>query len=225
MKVMLPLAAFLLVLPLHVAAAQEPHGAVTAFEEFVAAVNAKDGREVSRFVSIRDWAALAKSGKQDELISPMIAAAQKEGATFSFTETEGSNFFLTGMVIIHPDEVRVPVLKGGDPWTLDVATLVGEVEVSEEEQDAFNSIGQLVSVLNAYKQSAGTFPTTEQGLQALIEKPTSDPIPSRWFRLRREIPKDPWGNEFNYKSDGGDITVRSLGPDGKESEDDLVNPF
>ena len=226
MKTLLSFAALLLVMPIYgVTAAEEPHDAVTAFKEFVAAVNAKDGRKVSRFVSLNKWAALAKSGRKDELISPMIAAAQKADATFSFEETEGSDFFLTGVVTIQPEGIRVPVLKGGDPWTLDVDTLVGEVAVSEEEKDAFNKIGQLVSNLNAYKQSAGIYPSTEQGLQALMEKPASDPVPSRWFRLRREIPTDPWGNDFIYTSDENGITVRSLGKDGIESEDDLFNPF
>ena len=223
---MLLLAALLLIMPAYTfSAAGEPHGAITAFKKFVAAVDAKDGREVSRFVSLNDWARLAKSGRKEDLISPMIAAAQMADATFSVEETAGSGVFLTGVITIQAAEVRVPVLKGGDPWTLDVDSLVGDVVVSDDEKEAFNNIGQLVSNLNSYKQSAGVYPSTEQGLQSLMEKPSSDPVPSRWFRLRREIPIDPWGNEFIYTSNETGITVRSLGQDGIESDDDLVNPF
>ena len=206
------------------ASAEEEHGAIVAFKGFVAAAKARDGA-VRHFISPNDWAVLVKSGKKDELIPKMIAAAEKDGAQFSFRETEGSNFFLTGEIRIEPDGVVVPVQRGGDPWTLDVNTLVGEVEVTEDEKKTFRLIGRFVMNLNSYKQSAGSYPTTDQGLQALAVKPTTDPVPRRWFRLQSEIAKDPWGNDFVYEATEGGFTLRSLGPDGEESEDDLVSPF
>src|SRR5881397_1814030 len=48
----------------------------------------------------------------------------------------------------------------------------------------------------------GFYPTTEQGLQALVTQPDKDPRPARWYQLFRELPKDPWGNEYIYRSPG-----------------------
>ena len=225
MKGTFPLIILFLAFTLPLASAGEPHGAVTAFREFVAAFKAKDGRKIGHFITPHQWPALVKSGKREEIIPKLVAAAEKDGATFSFEETKGGGMFLTGEVIIQPADLRVPVQKGGDPWTLDVGKLAGEVEVAAEEKQAYLTIGQLIGNLNFYKDSAGSYPSTEQGLEALMVKPTIDPVPRRWFRLRSEIPKDPWGNDFVYSATADGITIRSLGPDGKESGDDIVNPF
>ena len=65
---------------------------------------------------------------------------------------------------------------------------------------AKEDIVQFKSALQAYSIDCGTFPTTEQGLSALWKKPSLVPIPSGWNGpyLDREIPKDPWGNEYQY---------------------------
>ena len=48
----------------------------------------------------------------------------------------------------------------------------------------------------------GFFPTTEQGLQALVTQPSSDPAPTRWYQLYKELPKDPWNNTYIYINPG-----------------------
>ena len=45
-------------------------------------------------------------------------------------------------------------------------------------------------------------PTTEQGLQALVNMPTSDPKPSKWYQMMEHLPKDPWGHEYVYVCPG-----------------------
>jgi len=49
--------------------------------------------------------------------------------------------------------------------------------------------------LKLYESMNGFYPTTDQGLQALVVQPDSDPRPTRWYQLYKEVPKDPWQNE------------------------------
>lgn len=68
-------------------------------------------------------------------------------------------------------------------------------------------------------------PTQEQGLTALVERPTSDPQPERWRPYLKEPMLDPWGNEYQYRYPAQKSTnkydIYSLGEDGVESEDDI----
>ncbi|NNC89032.1 MAG: hypothetical protein HKN82_11290 [Akkermansiaceae bacterium] len=225
MKSAVSFATICLLFAAHPASAEEEHGAIKAFKLVVAAAKAKDGGKIRHFIASHHWPALAKSGKKDELIGKMIAAAEKDGATFSYRDTEGPSHQLNGEILIEPDGVRVPVAKAGDPWGLDVKKLVGEVKVTSEEKQAYDLMAGYVSNLGSYKESIGSYPTTAQGLQALAVKPTTDPVPRRWFRLIPAIAKDPWGNDFVYEASKDGIKLRSLGPDGKESDDDIVSPF
>src|SRR5882724_11073583 len=56
--------------------------------------------------------------------------------------------------------------------------------------------------LKLYESMNGFVPTTEQGLKALVVQPDTDPKPSRWYQLFKELPKDPWQNEYIYLSPG-----------------------
>ena len=56
--------------------------------------------------------------------------------------------------------------------------------------------------LKLYESMNGFYPTTEQGLQALVTQPDSDPKPSRWYQLFKEGPKDPWHNNYIYRCPG-----------------------
>ncbi|MBI9084281.1 MAG: type II secretion system major pseudopilin GspG [Desulfobacterales bacterium] len=81
-------------------------------------------------------------------------------------------------------------------------------------------IASLETTLKLYKLDNGTYPTTEQGLQALISKPDSGPGSRNWreggYLEKSKVPKDPWGNEFIYLSPGahGDFDIICYGADG-----------
>jgi general secretion pathway protein G len=83
--------------------------------------------------------------------------------------------------------------------------------------------------LERYEMENGFFPTTEQGLRALIEKPTGTPAPQEWSGPYISEPNDPWGRPYNYRcpsqnSNPVGFDVWSLGPDGKDqTEDDIAN--
>jgi general secretion pathway protein G len=81
-------------------------------------------------------------------------------------------------------------------------------------------ISALETALKLYKLDNGVYPSTEQGLQALVEKPESGNVPNKWrdggYLDKNKVPKDPWGNEFVYLSPGinGDFDIISYGSDG-----------
>jgi general secretion pathway protein G len=56
--------------------------------------------------------------------------------------------------------------------------------------------------LMQYEAMNGFYPTTEQGIQALVSQPESEPRPTRWYPFFRELPKDPWGSPYVYRCPG-----------------------
>jgi general secretion pathway protein G len=73
------------------------------------------------------------------------------------------------------------------------------VEIARIER-ARSDIQNIKTQLLYYEVSNGTLPTTEQGLQALVQRPAGDPAPKRWMQLLPSIPEDPWGVPYQYRS-------------------------
>ncbi len=87
---------------------------------------------------------------------------------------------------------------------------------------AKHDIQSLVGVLKLYKLDNGDYPTTSQGLQALVSKPDSDPRPRNWKQPYIErLPKDPWDRPYQYLNPGvhGTIDVFTMGADGQPGGD------
>jgi general secretion pathway protein G len=84
---------------------------------------------------------------------------------------------------------------------------------------AVNDIRALESALNLYRLDNGVYPSTEQGLNALVQKPDTGNIPRNWKSggYLDHLQKDPWGNGYQYLSPGvhGDIDIFTLGRDGQ----------
>jgi len=82
-------------------------------------------------------------------------------------------------------------------------------------------IAALVTALNSYKLDNFTYPTTEQGLDALLHKPNGTPEAPKWHQYLEKTPKDPWGRPYLYLHPGthGDVDVFSYGADGKPGGD------
>lgn len=91
-----------------------------------------------------------------------------------------------------------------------------EARVVKAKQD----IQALESALDLYKLDNYTYPTTEQGLDALVNQPTSDPVPSNWKSggYIKKLHKDPWQRDYLYLYPGeqGEYDIYSLGADGIE---------
>jgi general secretion pathway protein G len=84
-------------------------------------------------------------------------------------------------------------------------------------------IENLEGALKLYKLDNGMYPTTEQGLESLVQKPTTGAIPKNWreggYLEKAQVPMDPWGNPYAYLSPGvknKDFDLKSLGADGEE---------
>ena len=84
---------------------------------------------------------------------------------------------------------------------------------------AKHDISSIVQALKLYRLDNSRYPTTEQGLSALVAKPTSEPIPQNWKPngYVDRLPKDPWGFAYQYSNPGAraEIDVFSLGADNK----------
>ncbi|MEO6445675.1 MAG: type II secretion system major pseudopilin GspG [Gemmatimonadaceae bacterium] len=84
----------------------------------------------------------------------------------------------------------------------------------------------LGTALDNYRLDNGSYPTSEQGLKALREKPTREPVPANWRGpyLRKEVPQDPWGVAYVFRSPGtrnaNGYDLMTLGRDGKAGGSD-----
>ncbi|WP_120997254.1 type II secretion system major pseudopilin GspG [Stutzerimonas urumqiensis] len=102
-------------------------------------------------------------------------------------------------VMSRPDQAKVTVAKG--------------------------DIKAIAAALDMYKLDNFAYPSTQQGLEALVERPTGNPQPKNWNRdgYLKRLPQDPWGNDYQYLSPGteGPFDLYSLGADGKQGGSDL----
>ncbi|MCQ2033332.1 general secretion pathway protein G [Stutzerimonas stutzeri] len=102
-------------------------------------------------------------------------------------------------VMSRPDQAKVTVAKG--------------------------DIKAVAAALDMYKLDNFAYPSTQQGLEALVNKPSGNPQPKNWNRdgYLKRLPKDPWGNDYQYLSPGtqGQFDLYSFGADGKPGGSDL----
>jgi general secretion pathway protein G len=113
-------------------------------------------------------------------------------------------------------EIMVVVAILGILAALVVPKIMGrpdEARIVAAKQD----IASIRQALNLYRLDNLRYPTTEQGLQALVVKPTSGPIPGNWKHggYLERLPGDPWGSPYQYLSPGvhGEVDIFSLGAD------------
>ncbi|MGB5619516.1 MAG: type II secretion system major pseudopilin GspG [Desulfobacterales bacterium] len=103
--------------------------------------------------------------------------------------------------------------------------LMGRTEQAKEVQTRVQIEG-LETALKLYKLDNGVYPTTEQGLQALVEEPDVENVSQNWrkggYLEKGKVPKDPWGNEFIYLAPGiqSDYDITSYGADGVPGGED-----
>ncbi len=89
---------------------------------------------------------------------------------------------------------------------------------------AQTDITAIGAALDMYKLDNGAYPSTQQGLEALVKKPAGNPQPKSWNQdgYLKKLPVDPWGNPYQYLSPGtkGKLDLYSLGADSKEGGED-----
>lgn len=106
-----------------------------------------------------------------------------------------------------------------------LATIVGVNVIGQSDKarvtKAQADLKQLEQALHLYKLDNGIYPTSEQGLQALVQKPTTGPQPRKYNAegYIQKFPEDPWGNPYIYLSDGQKFVLKCLGADGEQGGD------
>ncbi len=122
-------------------------------------------------------------------------------------------------------ELMVVIVILGILAGLVVPRIMGRPEEAKQVK-AKIQIESLESALKLYKLDNGMYPSTEQGLQALVEPPEVGTLPKKWrkggYLEKGRVPKDPWGNEFVYLSPGvnDDYDIISYGADGVSGGED-----
>jgi general secretion pathway protein G len=114
-------------------------------------------------------------------------------------------------------EIMVVVFILGLLITLVAPRILGRTDEARQTKAAAD-IKAIEQALALYKLDNGSFPTSEQGLQALVTRPTTGLIPRRWNPdgYLEKPPIDPWGTPYVYQSDGNAYVLRSFGADGAE---------
>lgn len=109
-----------------------------------------------------------------------------------------------------------------------VPRLAGRSEEARVAAAKADIKGNLSLALRLYEVDNGRYPSSSQGLDALLAKPSSPPLPTNWKGpYIEQEPLDPWGKTYVYRYPGThpprEYDLSSLGPDGEESEDDVNN--
>ena len=133
----------------------------------------------------------------------------------STTSRRSAGFTLLEMVIVLG---IIAMILGGAIFAM---RGIGDAAKLKQVEADFKSFE---SALAMYKLNAGQFPTTQQGLKALQDKPSSTPVPRRWVQVMSKVNQDPWGSEYGYRFPGkkraNEFEIISKGPDGLDNTPD-----
>lgn len=133
---------------------------------------------------------------------------------------------LTGFTLI---ELMLVVIIIGTLAALVIPRLAGRAEQARNTAVKADILSNIPLALDLYELDNGAYPTTQQGLDALIEKPTTAPLAKNWNGpYLKKKPADPWGNQYRYVSPGvhntEDYDLFSVGKDNSEGgNDDIGN--
>jgi len=127
-------------------------------------------------------------------------------------------------------EIMLVVIIIGVLVAMVVPSISGRGEQARKTAAKTDIESNISNALDLYQLDNGRYPTTEQGLNALLQQPTVEPIPAKWngpYLKKKKLPKDPWGHDYVFVSPGAHNTdsydLSSYGADGVESKDDITN--
>jgi general secretion pathway protein G len=110
-----------------------------------------------------------------------------------------------------------------------LAAIIVPKVMSRPEQARIVKVKQdilaIQSALDLYKLDSGLYPTTDQGLQSLANKPSTQPIPRNWKAdgYLQDVPMDPWGHAYQYVNNNEKLRIFSYGPRGKTGNSEIDN--
>ena len=113
-------------------------------------------------------------------------------------------------------EMMVVVVIIGVLAALIVPNVLGKLDEAKVTA-ARTDISTITQALKFYKLDNQRYPTQDQGLQALVAKPATEPMPPNWKPYLEKLPNDPWGRPYQYLNPGvkGEVDVMSYGADGQ----------
>jgi general secretion pathway protein G len=119
-------------------------------------------------------------------------------------------------------EIMVVILILGLLATIVVQSLRGAADKAKKVK-AQADLAEYKTALDRFYLDNGYYPSSDQGLTALVSAPASGRIPANYESggYIERITKDPWGQPYFYQSDGSTYVLKSYGPDGIESSDDI----
>jgi general secretion pathway protein G len=127
-------------------------------------------------------------------------------------------------------EIMLVVIIIGILAAMIVPNIAGRSDMARKTAARTDIESNLATTLDLYHMDTGRYPTTEQGLIALVKAPTTGPVSAQWsgpYLKKKRVPKDPWGHEYIYVCPGvhnpDNYDLSSLGADGVESSDDITN--
>src|SRR5208282_5959060 len=119
-------------------------------------------------------------------------------------------------------EIMVVILILGLLATIVVQSLRGAADKAKKTK-AQADLAEIKTALDRYYLDNGYYPSSDQGLTALVSAPTNGRVPANYESggYIERLPQDPWGAPYFYQSDGNSYVLKSFGPDGVESADDI----
>ena len=121
-------------------------------------------------------------------------------------------------------EILIVVFIIGLLATIVSVNVIGRTDEARRTK-AIADLKKIESAMHLYKLDNGRYPTTDQGIAALIQKPTGGPQPRKYppdaYLDTSKPPDDPWGGPYVYLSDGQSYILRSLGADGEQGGEGL----
>lgn len=122
-------------------------------------------------------------------------------------------------------EIMVVIVILGVLASMIVPNLLGNKDKADR-QKVVSDVVALENALDMYKLDNGSYPSSDQGLQALVSEPSGSPEPRNYREdgYIKRLPEDPWGNEYllNNPGEHGKIDILSVGFDGEEGTDDDI---
>ena len=135
--------------------------------------------------------------------------------------------FKRGFTLI---EIMLVVIIIGILVAMIVPNIAGRSEQARKTAARTDIESNISTALDLYRMDVGQYPTTEQGLSALVTAPTASPVPAQWngpYLKKKRVPKDPWGREYVYVSPGThnpeSYDLSSLGASGTEGSGNVSN--
>jgi general secretion pathway protein G len=127
-------------------------------------------------------------------------------------------------------EILLVVIIIGILVAMIVPNIAGRSEQARKTAARTDIESNLSTALDLYKMDVGQYPTTQQGLSALIALPSVSPVPTQWsgpYLKKKKVPVDPWGRDYVYVSPGvhnpESYDLSSLGASGVEGSDNVNN--